>query len=90
MSSIARRKLPLVAFLLNFFLPGAGFVYLGKWLYAVANFLAVILIGILLWIVVPEPLMERIRHHVASGIAGGCGGLAMVSAQQWNKALDVP
>ena len=39
-------KKPWVAFLCNFLLAGAGFAYLGKWMWAVADLFVTLLIGL--------------------------------------------
>jgi TM2 domain-containing membrane protein YozV len=81
-ASSSRQKSPQLAFTLNFFLPGAGLLYLGKPAWAAMNFIGVLLIGCLLAFALPDELFENYSRYIAMGIAGGCGGLAMAIAKQ--------
>jgi hypothetical protein len=78
-------KSPTLAFTLNFFLPGTGLWYLGKWGWGIVNFLVVFGIGVLLVFVLPDELFEKCIRYVAIGCAGGSGGLAMAIAKQMNQ-----
>ena len=77
-----------LAFGLNFLLPGAGFVYLGRWTMAVLNFGAVLLIGIVLAFVMPESFWDGIGRYLGFGLGGGSGALAMQTAEQMNAEAE--
>jgi TM2 domain-containing membrane protein YozV len=79
------RKSENLAFFPNFVLPGAGLLYLGKTVWAVANFCIVLLIGVILTFCLPDEVFDVYIRYIAMGIAGGCGGLAMVVAKQQNE-----
>jgi TM2 domain-containing membrane protein YozV len=75
-----------MAFFLSFILPGAGLLYLGRRLWAVANFCIVLLIGVILVFSLPGEVFDAYIRYIAMGIAGGCGGLAMALAKQMNES----
>src|SRR5690349_18140493 len=66
-------KKPWVAFLLSFLLPGAGLAYLGKWGWAVLNFVTVLILAFLLAAAVPPDSMGAI----SAGLGAASGSLAM-------------
>lgn len=78
-------KKPFVAFLLSFFLPGAGLAYLGKWKWAFVNFAVVLLIGIAAVVFLSEEGFERYIRYISIGCSGGSGGLAQALAKQMNQ-----
>ena len=75
-------KSPALAAVLNFILPGAGMLYLGKPLSAAANFL-VALVAPFAWAAFVENGLETV-HFVALGIAAGSAGFAHAVAGQMN------
>ncbi len=81
-----QRKSENLAFFLNFVLPGAGLLYLGRTVWGVANFCAVLVIGVVLVFSLPDGVFDAYSRYIAMGIAGGCGGLAMVLARQMNES----
>ena len=78
-------KKPFLAFLLSFILPGAGLVYLGKWQWGLLNFAAVLALGVLAVVLLPEDIFNRYIRYVGYGIAGGSGGIAQQLAIKMNK-----
>jgi len=81
-------KKPLVAFLLSFLLPGAGLAYLGKWKWAIFNFVVVLLVGVLAAFLLPEDTFDRYMRFIAFGCSGGSGGLAQQLAVQMNQKAN--
>ena len=77
-------KSPRIATVLNFVLPGAGFLYLGRIWFAVANF--VLAIGIpVLWTVGTKDGTDFL-HYIALAIAAGSAGFAhSVAVRQQNS-----
>jgi TM2 domain-containing membrane protein YozV len=80
-------KKPSVAFMLSFFLPGAGLAYLGKWKWAVANFCIVLLLGILLGLFLPEDIFTHYARIIAIGFGSASAGLAQALTQQMNLKI---
>jgi hypothetical protein len=78
-------KSPLLAFTLNFFLPGAGLWYLGKPGWGAANFFVVLAIGIAAAGLLPEEAFDKYSRYLALVCASGSGGLAQALAQQLNR-----
>lgn len=78
------QKRPGLAFLLSFILPGAGFVYLGKWKYGLINLAIVLLIGIIATVVLSEEVLDKYARYIALGCSGGSAGLAREMAKTWN------
>jgi len=72
-------KKPWVVFLCNFLLAGAGFVYLGKWKWAVADFLITIMLGVALY-----RLFSDSFSWISAAIPATNGVLAMNMARYWN------
>jgi hypothetical protein len=81
-------KSPLLAFTLNFFLPGAGLWYLGKPAWGLVNLLAVLAVGVAAVFALPEETFERYIRFIASGCAGGSGGIAQALAKLRKKAAE--
>ena len=79
-------KSPMLAFTLNFFLPGAGLCYLGKWVWGIANFLAVLGIGFIMVFLFKGSAQQHMSG-LTYGIAGGSGGLALALANMRNAKL---
>ena len=75
-------KSPALAAILNFLLPGAGLVYLGRLRAAIANF-ALALVGPLAWVALIESGFET-AHFVALAIAAGSAGFAHAMAGKVN------
>ena len=76
---------PFAAFILSFFLPGAGLWYLGKRGWAIINLLVVLAIGMIAYLLLAEDIFDRYIRYLAIGCAGGSGGLAGALAEQMNK-----
>lgn len=72
-------KKPWVALLCNFLLAGAGFVYLGKWKWAVADFLITMLLGVALYRFFPNSF-----SWITAAIPATNGLLAMNMTRFWN------
>jgi len=81
-------KSPFLAFTLNFFLPGAGLWYLGRRGWAVVNLLAVLAVGVLAALALPEDVFDRNVGLLGAACGGGSGGLAMTLAQQRNQHAE--
>src|SRR5579871_5322494 len=77
-------KKPWVAFLLNFLLPGAGLAYLGKWGWAVFNFVVVLILAFLLAAAVPPDSLGA----VSAGLGAASGSLAMSMAGGMNAKAN--
>jgi Flp pilus assembly protein TadB len=77
-------KKPILAFILNVLLPGAGLAYLGKWLWALYNLAGVATVNILAGLVLPESW--GIPFSVGLGM--GCGVMAQQIAMKMNKELS--
>lgn len=77
-------KKPWLAFLLNFILPGAGLAYLGKWGWALLNFVAVLILGFLLASAVPSDSLGA----VSAGLGAASGALAMSLAGGMNAKAN--
>lgn len=80
-------KSPLLAFLLSFFVPGAGLAYLGLWKPALVNFAVVLAIGVMLAFVLPDAVPGNYLRYVAFGLAGGSGAFAQLKAKMRNADL---
>jgi hypothetical protein len=78
-------KRPWLAFTLNFFLPGAGLWYLGKWTWGLMNLAVVLAVGIIAVFALSEGAFEKYIRVLAVACAGGSGGVAMAVAQQMNE-----
>ena len=74
------QKKPWVAFLLSILLTGAGLAYLGKWGWAVLNFVAALGIGILVAFTLPDA-----SSPVGLGILVGSAVMAKTLAEKMNK-----
>ncbi len=75
-------KKPWMAFLLNFLLPGAGMGYLHRWGLALANFLLVQLILLVLCFWPPGPEWHEHFHYVLLVLMAASGGWAHAVASQ--------
>jgi len=80
-----QKKKPFVAFTLSFFLPGAGLAYLGKWKWAIINFLVVLLVGVAAAFLLPEDRVDEYMQYLAIGCAGGSAGIAHAMAKMMNE-----
>ncbi|WP_038161738.1 hypothetical protein [Verrucomicrobium sp. BvORR106] len=78
-------KKPLVAFLLSFFIPGAGLAYLGNWKGAFINIGIALLIGIGCAILLPDDFFAHYGRYIGFGIAGGSGAFARQKAIEFNQ-----
>lgn len=82
-------KKPFVAFLLSFFIPGAGLAYLGNWKGAFVNIGIALLIGIGCAILLPDEFLANYGRFIGFGIAGGSGAIARQKAIEFNQAAGV-
>jgi TM2 domain-containing membrane protein YozV len=73
-------KKPWLAFLCNFLLAGAGFVYLGKWMWAVVDLFVTLLIGVILYRLVPDQFT-----WLTAPIPAANGLLALNMTKLWNS-----
>ncbi len=75
-------KKPWLAFLLNFFVPGAGLLYLHRWKLALANFVAaqLVLLGLCAW--QPGPDWTERSHFLLLMVMAASGGWAHAVACQ--------
>jgi hypothetical protein len=78
----AEIKKPFVAFVLNFFIAGAGFVYLGRWKSALLNFAVVCVVGIFFLLSSPDSF-----SGVSIVIAVIDGSIAKIAADRMNAQL---
>jgi hypothetical protein len=78
-------KKPWIAFLLSFLVAGAGFVYLGKWTWALLNIFGAIAIGLIVYRFSPDSL-----SMASTAVAAASGGLAMTAAKTINAKLMPP
>ena len=78
-------KKPWIAFLLSFLVAGAGFVYLGKWTWAILNFFGAIAVGLIIYRFSPDSL-----SMASTIVAAASGSLAMTSAKTMNAKLMPP
>ena len=83
-------KKPQVAFILSFFVPGAGLVYLDKWSWGLLNF-AVVNAMILLLVMLPlgSEVFEYF-HYVLLMLAAASAGIAHAVATASPIAKAVP
>lgn len=77
---MATPKKPWVAFLLSLLLTGAGLAYLGKWGWAVLNFLAAFGIGVAVGFIYPNGITA-----VSIGVWTGSAVLAKNVAEKLNR-----
>jgi hypothetical protein len=82
-------KKPIVAFLLSFFIPGAGLAYLGNWKGAFINFGIALLIGIVCAFLLPDEFFAHYGRYIGFGIAGGSGAFAQQKAIEFNQTAGV-
>jgi len=75
-------KKPWLAFLCNFLLAGAGFVYLGKWTWAVVDLFVTLILGLLLYRFFPDQFT-----WLTAAIPATNGVLAMNIAKLENSRL---
>lgn len=80
-------KEPSWAFALNFFWPGAGFVYLRRPWLGLANFFAVISIAAAAWLAMPDARRESAAPWIGLILCGGSGFLAYRMANEANERL---
>jgi hypothetical protein len=74
-------KQPAWAFALNFFLPGAGLVYLGRPLAGLANFLIVVVLGAAIYATLPPHVFERCAPWIGIVFQVGSGVFAQSLAK---------
>lgn len=72
---------PIIAAALNFVVPGAGLLYLGRRWPAAANFAVAVLIVVGLLLAAPQFFHESM-HYVVLAIAAGSAGCAHAVATQ--------
>ncbi len=77
-------KKPMIAFILNFLVAGAGFAYLGKWKWAAVNLVAVIAVGIFFANAASDSLTV-----VSIAIAALDGGIAKTFAEKMNAKINL-
>jgi hypothetical protein len=77
-------KKPVLAFILNVLWPGAGLAYLGRWLWALYNFVGVVVVNLLMGLVLPESWVVPL----SVGLGMGCGVMAQQIAMKMNKELS--
>jgi hypothetical protein len=72
-------KKPWIAFLLSFLVAGAGFVYPGKWTWALLNFFGAIAVGLIVYRFSPDSL-----GIASTAVAAASGSFAMTAAKTMN------
>lgn len=72
-------KNPWLAFLCNFLLAAAGFLYLRRWIWALADFLITITLGIVIYRLFPDSFT-----WLTAAIPATNGLLAMNMTKLWN------
>jgi TM2 domain-containing membrane protein YozV len=75
-------KKPWLAFLCNFLLAGAGFAYLGKWIWAVVDLFVTLILGLLIYRFFPDQFT-----WLTAAIPATNGLLAMNMTKLWNSRL---
>jgi hypothetical protein len=78
-------KQPAWAFALNFFLPGAGLVYLRMPLWGLVNFVSVVALAAAFYWAIPPDLFERCAPWIGIAFQVGSGLLA-----QWLASAEQP
>ncbi len=73
-------KKPWIALVLNFLLAGAGFVYLGKWVWALVDFFVTIVLGVAMFYLFPGSF-----NWISAAFPGINGVLAMNMTRFWNS-----
>ena len=73
-----------MAFILSLLLPGAGFLYLGKWRWALANFMAALAMGFLFSFLLSDEDFNRVVNPIAFGIGSVSGALAVLATKHIN------
>jgi hypothetical protein len=73
-------KKPWLAFVFSLLIPGAGLAYLGKWKWALLNFVLV-QVPILLIVLKPIPSLNEHIHYILLALAAGSAGVAHAVAQ---------
>jgi hypothetical protein len=68
-------KRPWLAFVFSLLIPGAGLAYLGKWKWALLNFVLV-QVPILLIVLKPIPSLSEHIHYILLALAAGSAGVA--------------
>jgi hypothetical protein len=81
-------KSDVLAFILNFFVPGAGLAYLTMYKEAVLNLLIVIALGIGVSMYLDPKMLEEGGAYISTAIAGGSGGFAMTKARELNQEKE--
>lgn len=78
-------KLPPFAFALNFFLPGAGLLYLGKPLAALVNFLGALTIYVAVYFLLSRAAFDEWAPSVGLLVQGGSGLWAVMATNEINR-----
>ena len=76
-------KKPWLAFLLSFLIAGAGFVYLGKWTWALLNFFGAIALGLVIYRFSPDSM-----SMASTAVAAASGAVAMSAAKAMNAKIE--
>ena len=76
-------KKPWLAFLLSFLIAGAGFVYLGKWTWALLNIFGAIALGLVIYRFSPDSL-----SMASTAVAAASGAVAMSAAKSMNAKSE--
>ena len=78
-------KSSVVAFILSLILPGLGFLYLGRWGWAIFNFIGALGVGEILSFTLSDETFDNIIRPTAIGIGLVSGALAVVVTKQMNS-----
>lgn len=81
-------KSKILAFALNFFVPGVGLTCLGMYKGAVLNLLLVVVIAFALGMYLEPQMLVDGGAYIGAAIAGGSGGYAMTQAREMNQELE--
>ena len=81
-------KSEILAFALNFFVPGAGLACLGMYKGAVLNLLLVVVIAFALGMYLEPQMLVDGGAYIGAAIAVGSGGYAMTQAREMNQELE--
>lgn len=81
-------KSEILAFILNFFVPGAGLAYLGLYKGAALNVLLVVVIAFALGMYLEPQMLVDGGAYIGAAIAGGSGGYAMTKAREMNQEME--
>jgi len=79
---------PFIAFLLSFFVPGAGLAYLGRWIWALANLGLFLLVAVSSAVLLPEDFFMRHVRTISMTCAAASAVFAHITAVRMKRAHE--